>query len=94
MFTSVKETIDKILIADFFLVLFALAWLGAGVVTVCAEDFVLQMHAQSLQPSSTAGHHVLHLLGMRRRTQTAAAAHCWTPGTPCGPHCGSQPSDC
>jgi len=27
---SVKDIIDKVLIADFFLVVFALAWLGVG----------------------------------------------------------------
>ena len=31
-FSAVKETVDKVLIADFFFILFALAWLGAGVV--------------------------------------------------------------
>ncbi|KAG2482733.1 hypothetical protein HYH03_018364 [Edaphochlamys debaryana] len=32
LFASAKETLDKILIADFFLILFILAWLAAGVV--------------------------------------------------------------
>uniref|UniRef100_A0A7S0WPC6 Uncharacterized protein n=1 Tax=Chlamydomonas leiostraca TaxID=1034604 RepID=A0A7S0WPC6_9CHLO len=35
---SLKENIDKVLIADFFLVLFALAWLGAGVVLAQADQ--------------------------------------------------------
>jgi hypothetical protein len=70
---GIKEAVDKLLIADFFFILFALAWLAAGLAAKSALNFTVSLLLVfQLQPPGYAGNVFLIIIMGPFNTNTRA----------------------